>query len=157
VAVGPPVRVACNTEVKVGDFLVLVSSFAKRASTLSDSGTLAQNQEASHDIFIGTALDANLSGDAQTILVQPDGEHFYPCVALGQAYDVGQPFGMAGTGTALAVGVDDQSVVPVATANLAVGTLSQPAASWCDWRVVEHRWCPGYLLTLASRPTHNKL
>jgi hypothetical protein len=116
-------------EIKPGDHVVLVSSKAIRASSLADSGTKAQNQEAAHDIYLGVALDQSLAGESKDILVASRGEFEYPCAALGQAYDVGTPFGLAGTGSAGAVGVADDLVEPVATANLAVGILSRNAAS----------------------------
>lgn len=127
----PPVRIpgTVASEIKVGDFVVLASNKASPASTLSDSGTKAQNQEAAHDVLLGTALDGKLANETKDILVQPDGLHRYPCSALSQAYDPGQYFGLAGTGTAGAVGVADQSVEAVATANLAVGRLAKAAAS----------------------------
>jgi hypothetical protein len=117
------------TEIKAGEHVVLVSSKAKRPSSLADSGTTAQNQEAAHDIYLGVALDQSLVGESKDILVASRGEFKFPCAALGQAYDVGAYFGLEGTGTAAAVGVHDINVVPVATANLAVGRLSRGAAS----------------------------
>ncbi len=112
-----------------GDFAVLASSKASPASAMADAGTLAQNQEAAHDVFLGVCLDAKLAGDTRDVLIASGGEFKYPCAALGQAYDIGTYFGMAGTGAANAVGMADQIVVPVATANLAVGRLSRNAAS----------------------------
>lgn len=112
-----------------GDFVVLVSSKASPASALGDSGTLAQNQEAAHDVFLGVALDAKLAGDTRDILVASSGECKYPCVALGGASDIGAFVGIAGTGSALAVGMADQQVVIVATANLAIGRLSRPGVT----------------------------
>lgn len=115
-------------EIKAGDLLVLTSSKAIRVSSLADSGTLAQNQEAAHDVFLGSALSGKLAGETRDILVQPNGVHRYPCVALGAALDVGTLIGIAGSGTGLAVGMEDQKVVSVATANLAIGKLVEPAA-----------------------------
>ncbi len=111
-----------------GDFLILASSKASPASSLGDSGTLAQNQAAAHAVFLGVALDAKLAGDTRDVLVASAGEYKYPCVALGGASDIGAYVGLAGTGSALAVGVADQQVVIVATATLAIGRLSRPAA-----------------------------
>lgn len=126
-----PVRIPGTVAlaIKSGDFMVLVSNKASPASALGDSGTLAQNQEAAHDALMGTALDAKVAGATKDVLIQPDGMHRYPCAALGQAYDPGQWFGLAGTGSGGLVGVADQIVVPVATANLAVGVLKHAASS----------------------------
>lgn len=116
-------------EIKVGNFLVLVSSKASPATALSDAGTKAQNQEAAHDVFLGVAMDQKLDDDTRDVLIATAGEFKFPCAALGQAYDIGQYFGMEGTGAAGAVGVSATTVEPVATANLAVGRLSRNAAS----------------------------
>lgn len=113
----------------VGDFVVLTSNKAIPASSLGDAGTKAQNQEAAHDVFLGVAQDAKLAGDTRDILIATAGEFCYPCTALGSASDIGAFVGMAGTGSAGAVGVADQSVEIVATANLAIGKLSRPAAT----------------------------
>ncbi len=123
-----PIMCPTAVDINVGDLVVIVNHLAVRASSLGDSGTLAQNQTAAKIITLGSALDQNKSGDTRNILIQPDGQHRYPCVALGQAYDIGQYFGYAGTGTALAVGVADQQLVPVATAALAIARLAYPAA-----------------------------
>ena len=112
-----------------GDHVMLVSSKASPVSAQGDLGTKAQNQEGAHDAYLGVALDAKLAGDTRDILVASAGEFKYPCAALGQAYDIGAYFGVAGTGGSGAVGVADQIVEPVATANLAVGRLSRNAAS----------------------------
>ena len=108
---------------------MLVSSKASPASALTDAGTKAQNQEAAHDAFLGFAMDAHKANQTNDVLVAAEGDAKLPCAALGQAYDVGQLFGLAGTGTAGAVGVSDYEVEPVATANLAIGKLVEAAAA----------------------------
>lgn len=125
-----PVMAAGNVagEIKGGDLVVLASNKAIRVSSMADAGTLAQNQEAAHDAFLGSALSGKLAGQTANITIQPDGEHLYPCVALASALDVGAFVGIAGTGTGLLVGMADQQVVPVAAANLAIGKLARPAA-----------------------------
>lgn len=115
--------------VKQGNFMVQVSSAASLASSLADSGTKAQNQEAAHDIFLGVSQDESLAAMTKDILVATAGVHTFPCTALGQAYPIGTFFGLAGTGSAGAVGVSDTDVEPVATANLAIGKLAALAAS----------------------------
>ncbi len=115
------------TAIYAGDFVAMVSSKASPISTLADSGTKAQNQEAAHDVFIGVALDAKLAADTRDILVATRGEFVYPCTALGSASDIGAYVGPAGTGTGGADAVADQAVEIVATANLAFGRLSRRA------------------------------
>jgi hypothetical protein len=125
------------SEIKVGNHLVLVSNKAELPSELSDAGTEAQNQEAAHDIYLGVAADQKLADDTRDILVYTRGVHKFPCAALGQAYDIGAYFGLAGTGSGDAVGVSDTLVKPVATANLAIGRLAQAAASGATEVLVE--------------------
>lgn len=122
-------RVAATVaaEIKPGDFVVLASEKAIRASSMADAGTKAQNQEAAHDVFLGVSMDESLVGDSKDILVASRGEFKFPCAALGSAAEIGAYVGLAGTGTAAAVGVADDLVEIVATANLAVGRLSRRA------------------------------
>lgn len=115
--------------IHVGDHIVQVSGKATLPSTLVDAGTTAQNQQAAHLIYAGVSQDAKPVGLTNDISVATTGVHKFTCAALGQAYEVGQFFGLAGTGAALAVGVSDTDVVPVATANLAIGTLAEHAAA----------------------------
>lgn len=117
------VPAAVAAEIRAGDALVLVTGEANIASTLADLGTKAQNQEAAHDAFLGFSADQKIAGDDRDILVYSKGDAKLPCAALSQAYDVGQYFGLAGTGAAGAVGVSDYEVEPVATANLAICRL----------------------------------
>ncbi len=125
------VRCAANVagEIKVGDALILASSKAIRASSMADAGTKAQNQEAAHDVFLGFSIDQKRAGETRDVLIATRGVFKLPCAALGQAYDLGTYFGLAGTGASAAVGVSDYEVEPVATANLAIGRLAKPAAS----------------------------
>ncbi|MBP3956462.1 hypothetical protein J8F10_14370 [Gemmata sp. G18] len=112
-----------------GDFVALVSSKASPISALGDAGTLAQNQEQAHDVFLGVALDAKLAGDTRDILIASAGECKYPCAALGSGSDIGAYVGPAGTGSGGLVGVADQIVAIVATPNLAFGRLSRAAVT----------------------------
>lgn len=118
-----------STLVKQGNHMVLVSGAASLASSLADSGTKAQNQEAFHDSYLGCSQDESLAAMTKDILIATGGVHTFPCTALGSAYNVGQFFGGAGTGSAGAVGISDTDVEPVATANLAIGKLAEAAAS----------------------------
>jgi len=126
-----PVKLSATVAepIAVGDACVLVSNKASPASTLADSGTTAQNQEAAHDIFLGLALDQKLDDDTQDIMIATEGTWECDCDALSQDYDIGSYFGLEGTGASDAVGVANQRVAAVATANLAIGILAEFAAS----------------------------
>jgi hypothetical protein len=115
-------------EIKAGDFLVMASNKVIRVSSMADAGTLAQNQEAAHDVFAGVAIDQKRAGETRDVLVATQGVFRYPCVALLAASDAGAFVGIEGTGAGLAVGMADQIVVVVATANLAIGKLARAAA-----------------------------
>src|SRR5688572_16621989 len=76
-------------EIKAGDILVMASNKVVRVSSMADAGTLAQNQEAAHDVFAGVAIDQKRAGETRDILVATRGVFKYPCVALLAASDVG--------------------------------------------------------------------
>lgn len=122
-------RVPANvaSEIKAGDFLMLVSNKAIRISSQADLGTLAQNQAGAKAAFLGVALDQKRAGETRDILVATTGIFKYPCVALLAASDIGAFVGPEGSGAALAVGLEDQKVVVVATALLAFGKLAKSA------------------------------
>lgn len=113
--------------IAVGDACVLVSSKASPAAALGDSGSLAQNQEAAHDIFLGLSMDQKLDNDDRSVMIATEGVWEMDCTALGSAQDIGALVGLEGTGTALAVGVANQTAVIVATPNLAIGCLAEYA------------------------------
>lgn len=136
-------------EIKAGDFLMMVSNKAIRVSAQADLGTLAQNQEGAHDAFLGVAIDQKLAGVTRDVLVATRGVFRFPCVALLAASDVGAFVGIEGTGAGLAVGLADQMVVVVATANLAVGKLARAAAIGDVFLEVE---IAGVLTTTHSGP-----
>ncbi len=125
-----PKRIAATiTEpIYAGDFVILASSKASPVSTMADAGTLAQNQEAAHDVFLGVALDSKADDVTADILVATEGEYKYPC-NTGNVGTLGAFVGIEGSGAALAVGMENQKVVLVATANLAIGKLSRAVAT----------------------------
>jgi hypothetical protein len=137
------------TAIQVGNHLVLTSNKAALPSAMSDAGTKAQNQEAAHDVYLGVALDAKPAGSDDDILVASAGEHKFACAAIGSGSDIGAYVGLAGTGSAGAVGVSDTLVEIVATANLAIGRLSRTAATGATTLYVE---IAGVLTTTQAGP-----
>lgn len=126
-----PKRVPGTVAVAIhaGDFCYLVSSKASPVAQQADLGTLAQNQAAAgHLTFLGVSLDQKLAGDTRDVLIASAGEYRYPC-NTGNVGNVGNLVGIEGSGAALAVGLENQKVVLVAAANVAIGKLSRAVAT----------------------------
>lgn len=136
-------------EIKAGDFLMLVSNLAIRISSQADLGTLAQNQAGAKAAFLGVALDQKRAGETRDVLVGSTGVYRYPCVALLAASNIGAFVGPEGSGAALAVGLEDQKMVVVATALLAFGKLARGAIIGDTFLEVE---IAGVLTTAFSGP-----
>jgi hypothetical protein len=123
--------VAASTLIEHGDLMYWDTTVAKPASALALAGTLAADQEAFHDLFIGVnSPEVRLAADtvAGKIVIGTGGVwEFDLRTALGADKYPGTLFGVnrnAG-GTALM----NQSVIEVATANLAIGRLATLALS----------------------------
>ena len=115
--------VAESTVIEIGDLVYQSSGSALPASDLADVGTEAGNQEAFHDAFVGVAMQASPAGSADPIRVATSGVFEFDC--LSTTAEVGDLLGVDedGTGTSLT----RQSLVKVATANLAVGRCAKRA------------------------------
>jgi len=121
------VPVASATVIEIGDLVYLASGAALPATSLADAGTKAQNQEAFHDAFIGVSMTRSRNGDTTPITVATSGVFEFDCVSSSLA--LGALVGPIGTGASDAVGVANQSVESVATANLAVGRVNKATTS----------------------------
>lgn len=115
--------VAESTVIEIGDLVYQSSGSALPASDLADVGTEAGNQEAFHDAFVGVAMQASPAGSADPMRVATSGVFEFDC--LSTTAEVGDLLGVDedGTGTSLT----RQSLVKVATANLAVGRCAKRA------------------------------
>lgn len=124
-----PVRVAVAsaTVIEIGDLVYLASGAALPASAQADLGTKAQNQEGFHDAFLGVAMSRSRNGDTDPITIATAGVFEFDLASATLA--IGQLVGAAGTGEAGAVGVANQSIESVATANLAIGRTVEAIAS----------------------------
>jgi hypothetical protein len=116
------------TVIEIGDLVYLDTDDAKPASSRADQGSLALNQEALHDSFVGVAMQASASGDDQGIRIATSGVFEFGCAAA--AFEVGDLVGGAENvgGTA----IEDQQAIAVAVANLAIGRCAKrvdPAAT----------------------------
>lgn len=121
------VPVDSATVIEVGDLVYLASGKALPASSLADAGTKAQNQEAFHDAFIGVSMSRSRNGDTEPVTVATAGVFEFDMGSASLA--LGQLVGAAGTGVDGAVGVANQSIESVATANLAVGRTTEITTS----------------------------
>lgn len=112
--------------IEIGDLVGLSSALVVPASAGADAGTLAQNQEQFHDIFLGVSRSAHRAThdplDNVNIDVATKGIFRFPVVS-SSGYAVGDFVGPDGTGSGGLVGVANQVLVKVATANLAVGRI----------------------------------
>lgn len=124
-----PISVAVEsaTVIEVGDMVMLTSGYAVPFSSQADLGTEAQNQEGAHDTFLGVSMRRSRAGDTQPITVATSGE--FEFIATSASYALGALVGPAGTGAGDAVGVANQTVEAVATANLAVGRVSRASGT----------------------------
>jgi len=103
-----PVEVGHTVE--IGDLVYLDVDSARPISSLPDLGTLAANQEAMHDQFLGVAMQASGTGGADAVRIATSGVFEFQCVT--EAFEVGDLIGgrEEGTGTQL----DKQIVTGVA-------------------------------------------
>lgn len=124
-----PIAVAVNsaTVIELGDLLYLVTDDARPFSDQADLGTLAQNQEGVHDMFLGVALSRSRAGDTLDVNIATRGVFEFDTASA--TYQPGDLVGSAGTGSGGLVGMANQTVAAVATANLAVGRVSKLATS----------------------------
>lgn len=121
------VAVDSATVIEIGDLVYLDTDDAKPASSQADLGTKAENQEGFHDKFLGVSMSRSRAGDTDPILVATTG--VFEMDAASATYQPGALVGPSGTGASDAVGLADQQVESVATANLAVGRVHELAAS----------------------------
>jgi hypothetical protein len=135
-----PGTVGDAVAVEQGDLVALVSGLIVPASAFADSGTLAQNQEAFHDLFLGVSRSAHrathdpLDGTAMDIATSGV---FRFAITDSSAVIVGDFVGPEGSGAALAVGLENQKVVEVATANLAIGRVFKIVSATEVWVRIE--------------------
>lgn len=103
--------------IEIGDLVYLDEESAKPALAQADLGTLAANQEALHDNFLGVAMQASPGESTEPIRVATSGVFEFDC--LSATFEMGALLGATedSSGTELL----NQSVIGVATPNLAVG------------------------------------
>lgn len=109
--------VATDVVIEIGDLVGASSGAAHPASAFEDLGSEAGNQEAFHDIFAGVAMQASPAGENTPIRIATTGVFEFDCPSA--THEVGILLGAdeGGSGDVL----EDQVIVAVSTANLAVG------------------------------------
>ncbi len=118
-----PVEAA--TVINIGDFIMLVGTYAEAAGDQADGGTEALNQAAFHDAFVGIALDASAEDETDPIRVATAG--VWELTTLSASYAVGDLAGVdeAVSGTALT----DQTVTEVSTSDKSIGRVVKAVTS----------------------------
>lgn len=121
-----PVTAAVDsaTVIEIGDNLYLDTDDVKPASSLAAGSSLAATQETFHDSYIGIAAQQSQAGDTDPIRVDTEGDHEFPCDSA--TFEIGDYIGLAESS---AFAVEDQKVVKVASANLAIGRCSRRGTS----------------------------
>ena len=121
-----PVEAAVDsaTAIEQGDMVWQDTNDAKPASDVADGGTLALTQEALHDDFLGVSNERSLVGETDTININTDGVHEFICAAA--TFELGALVGPAQGAATLVV---NQTVIAVATPNLAIGRVVKRYAS----------------------------
>jgi hypothetical protein len=117
--------VALAQAVEVGDLCALVSGLIVPAASMPDVGTLAQNQEAFHDAFVGVSRSAHRAthdpADGTKLDIAREGIFRY-AMADTTGVNKGDLVGAADAASA-GTGLKSQTVAVVATANLSIGRV----------------------------------
>jgi len=117
---------ASATVIEIGDLLFdHPTDGIKNAAGMVDQGSLALNQDAFQQYFVGVALQQSRSGDTDEIAIAVAGEHEFACAAA--TFSNGDMVGACETaaGTAL----EDQKVVAVTAESKAIGVVAKNYAS----------------------------
>lgn len=119
------VPVDAETVIEIGDLVYLDGDDAKPASVQPDEESLDGNQIAFHNKFAGVAMQRSRAGDVEPIRVATTGVFEFACPIT--AFEIGALVGPASNGTA--DGIEDQRVVGVETADLAIGRCAKRLSS----------------------------
>lgn len=122
-----PVLLAVDsaTVIEIGDLVYLDTDDAKPASSLSDGGTVALNQEALHDSFAGVAMQASASGETTPIRVATSGVFEFDCAAA--TFEVGALIG--GAENSAGDALENQQVIAAPAVNRAIGRCARRATT----------------------------
>ena len=116
--------VSSDTEIEIGDLIILSTSEAKPASSITDQGTLLLNQSALKSDFVGVAMQASLAGSTASIRVATSGVFEFDCGAA--TYAIGTLIG--GTENAAGDQLLNQRVEEASSINGTLGRCAKDAA-----------------------------
>ena len=109
--------VATAKVIEIGD---LVTNTPAAAAGVTWNTNLATTQEDFHDAFLGVSAQRSRDGDTDPVRVNTTGVHEFDCDAA--TFNIGDLVGPAkASGNAL----ENQKVVSVSTANLAIGRVAK--------------------------------
>ncbi len=118
---------ASATVIEIGDLIFAHpdDGAPKNAGALIDQGSLALNQDAFQQYFLGVSNSRSKTGETAKIEVAPDGEFEFPCASA--TFEVGDMLGAVETaaGTAL----EDQKLVAVTDESKAIAVCARDYAS----------------------------
>lgn len=111
--------VASASVIEVGDacYYDAANDQVLSASALADAGTLAANQEAFHDLFVGVAQSRSLAGETKDVRICTKGVVEFD--ADSASFNPNDLVGLVEVGTGDAL--EPQKVGIVATTNLSIG------------------------------------
>jgi len=118
------------TVIEIGDLLWQDTDDAKPASGLSDQGTETDNQDVFADSFLGVAMQRSRSGDTAPIRVATTGVFKFDCTPC--ECELGDLFGAACNDK----GLQDQSVVKIEDAKLAIGRCAKRSGAGQQFSVL---------------------
>ena len=113
------------TVIEIGDLLYLDTNDAKPASSQTDAGSEAANQDLFVNNFVGVAMQASRAGDTDNIRVATTGVFEFDCAAA--TFEVGNLIGVDENSDGDAL--EDQKVVAVADALYAIGIAAKRFAA----------------------------
>lgn len=113
------------TVIEIGDLVYLDTDDAKPASSQSDAGNEAANQDLFVNSFVGVAMQASRAGDTDNIRVATTGVFEFDCAAA--TFEIGNLIGVAENSDGDAL--EDQKVVKVADAKYAIGLAAKRFAA----------------------------
>lgn len=118
---------ASATVIEIGDLLYLdpTTSKPKNAAAMTDQGSLALNQDAFQQYFLGVAEQQSRSGDTDPIRIATAGVFEFACAAA--TFDPGDMVG--GCETTAGTALEDQKVVAVTGESKAIGVVNKQYSS----------------------------
>lgn len=117
--------VANATVIEIGDLVYLDGATVKPATSQSDQGTLAANQELFHDNFLGVAMQHSPADSATPIRVATTGVFEFGC--LSATFEIGDLIGS--TEDPIGADLEAQNVIQVGAENLAIGRCVKRSAT----------------------------